>query len=104
MEKIEGVSEGDLEDIKSLLNFRGWEVLMRIHKENVDNLKERVIQDDEITQETREDLRKWVKYLEYFSDLPQKIIESAEEPISNPLKLDPYYRVGNNIGNEENGK
>lgn len=63
-------------------------------EENIKDLANDILNNDEITEKQREDLRKWHTFLKWFVNLPEEIIESIEEkPDATPTELDPFHKI-----------
>ena len=69
-------------------------------EENIKDLANDILNNDEITEKQREDLRKWYNFLQWFINLPEEIIESVKvKPDAQLTEYDPFDKIKKEIIN-----
>lgn len=87
-------NESIIEKLRSGLNSPFHEALREIIKENMADLSRQVLEDDSITDQQRNNLRMWHGFLSWFVELPEKVIQSAEnEAEQKPTEYDPFPKI-----------
>ena len=89
-----------LEDLTAGLESRFWKVMEFAIKHNIDFLKRQVYEAESLTPKQRSDLRDWAKLNENLLDLPRKLIAGLEAGEVDPINLDPYATVYDQIRND----
>jgi hypothetical protein len=64
--------------LKDGVNSPFWKTIRKIVDDERKELEYQIFEDEDITEKTRDDLRRWRNFLAYFVDLPQKCIKSLE--------------------------
>ena len=88
-----------LADIKDGKNGRFWLALRQIIEDEMIDLEAQILEDETLTEQVRNDLRKWRNFLKYFTSLPEKLIDSIEAGKTEPLEFDPYATITKEIKN-----
>lgn len=67
-------------------------------EENIKDLAREVLENDDLTEKQREDLRIWHLFLRWFVELPEQIIQSVTEmPDAPATEYDPFHKVKEGI-------
>ena len=82
---------GIIADLKSGMQSAFWQTLREICEQDLIELDRVVLEDESITPEIREDLRRKRYYLKYFITLPETKIKLLEGKTEMP-ELDPYQK------------
>lgn len=80
-------------DLRSGLTGRFWKTLSAIIQANVDFLSVQILEDEDLTEAQRGQLRKWRNLNKELVDLPGRCIQQLEAGTVNPLDLDPYFKT-----------
>ena len=86
-------SEGIVAEIKSGIGSPFWRALRSICEDDLRNLDKSILENDNLTLQQREELRKRRSYLKYFIDLPERTINRLSGDSSGVPELDPYPKT-----------
>lgn len=72
---------------------RFWETMKQIIQENIDYLTTQILENDELSDADRYDLRKWRKLNVRLTKIPEEVIESIRQGKVSPIDFDPYFKT-----------
>ena len=87
------VRDQAIADLTGGKESRFWLVVKSIIQSNVDFMAKQVLEDEELTDEQRNDIRKWRRYLQNILELPERNIASLGKGATRPTDLDPFYKT-----------
>lgn len=91
-----------ISDLQALKQSRGWKIIEEIQQANIEQLKNIILNSrNDVKIQTKEQLIRWLDYLQELSDLPDKIITSLGEGKTAPVDFDPYHATYEEIMRHE---
>lgn len=95
LEPILGIQSRDqmIADLQGLVGSRQWKAYQMILQANIDSLTNDLIDNDSLTNDERNDVRKWIHYLKEMLNAPQYQITMLGGPIKRTVELDPHYKT-----------
>lgn len=91
------IEESKVANLKDGLRSPFWFTLKQIVVDEKEKLELEILENEDLTDKQRDDLRRWRNFLVYFIELPEKCIESLEssppkDGTDKPNDGDPYEK------------
>ena len=84
-------------DMREGMNGRFWTALRSIVEDEIQDIEEKVFEDENLTDKQRDDLRRWRNFLKYFIGIPEEIVKKSEMGKTEEVEFDPFPKVREGI-------
>ena len=87
----------NIADIVDGMDSAFWVALKGIVSEEMESIEIQVLEQEDLTDKQRDDLRRWRNFLKYFIDLPERIVASVKSGETEPTNYDPFLTIRDGI-------